>query len=259
VFSGSSSAIANVLNSTPYDNDILFTIPINDILNVQEGRHGLTKKTVISTNAGEEYSIAFDPHDKWFDFITNPTKPTINGSISTSIDSTNDYGRNWYYEEKGNKVGPASTVKMKQLAMNNHTIYRFTKVWHEGMSEWKTAEETELRQYFEGPPPLTGSSVNNTIIWILAFAPIIGVNIESFFAGMFHTQRFWFMTIALNLILSLLDERKLNAVGHNTRALGLGSAWLVPVYMYKRSRALKQNMSYFIVWIVSFVLVFVAS
>ena len=146
---------------------------------------------------------------------------------------------------------------MKQFAKNNHTIYRFTKVWRDGMSEWKKAEETELVQYFDGPPPLTGDAVNNTIVWILAFAPIIGINIESFLVAIFNTRsnKFWMITIALNIVLSLLDERKLNAAGHNTRALGLGSAWLIPVYLFKRAKALKQNLAYFIVWIVSFALI----
>ncbi|TWJ13894.1 GRAM domain-containing protein [Geobacter argillaceus] len=64
-FVGSNSALTNALNSTPYDSDILFTIPIGDITNVQEGKHGLTKKAIISTKTGDEYSIQFDPHDNW--------------------------------------------------------------------------------------------------------------------------------------------------------------------------------------------------
>ena len=60
--------------------------------------------------------------------------------------------------------------------------------------------------------------------------------------------------IGLNAFLSFLDERKLNEAGHNTKALGLGSPWLIPVYLFKRAKALKQNLAYFIVWIISFVL-----
>lgn len=247
VFSGSNSALSNALSGSPYDNDILFSIPIGEISNVQEGKHGLTKKVIISTKNGDEYSIGFDPHDKWFALIKNP-------STSTDQDAIEDDGKAWHYEEDGKKIGPIPSSKIKQFAKNNHTIYRFTKVWRDGMPEWKKAEETELSQYFEGPPPLTGDGVNNTIVWILAFAPIIGINIESFLVALFHSQTntFWMITIALNIVLSLLDERKLNAAGHNTRALGLGSAWLVPVYLFKRAKALKQNLAYFIVWVVSF-------
>lgn len=259
VFSGSNSAISNALSGSPYDNDILFSIPIGDISNVQEGKHGLTKKTIISTKTGDEYSIQFNPHDKWFALIKNPATLLQSNSASTAHDAIVDDGDNWYYEENGKKIGPISSSKIMQFAKNNHTIYRFTKVWRDDMPEWKKAEETELGQYFEGPPPLTGDCVNNTIVWILAFAPIIGVNIESFLAALFHfhSNKLWVITIALNIVLSLLDEGKLNAAGHNTRALGLGSAWLVPVYLFKRAKALKQNLAYFIVWIVSFALVLV--
>lgn len=258
VFAGSNSALSNALSGSPYDNDILFSIPIGDISNVQEGKHGLTKKVIITTKTGDEYSVQFDPHEKWFGLIKNPASLMQNAPEPTASDAIQDDGKDWYYEEDGKKIGPISSSKIKQFTKNNHTIYRFTKVWRDGMPEWKKAEETELAQYFEGPPPLTGDGVNNTIVWILAFAPIIGVNIESFLIALFHSHsnKFWVVTIALNIVLSLLDERKLNAAGHNTRALGLGSAWLVPVYLFKRAKALKQNLAYFIVWIVSFALIF---
>lgn len=254
VFSGASSALSNAISGTPYNNDILFSVPVGSISNVQEGKHGLTKKTIISTKTGDEYAVQFDPHSKWFEAIKNFATGT---PAQESIAPIEDDGQTWYYEVDGARVGPVSSATIKQLARNNHTIYRFTKVWQDGMSEWKKAEDTELGKYFEGPPPLTGDGVNNTFVWILAFAPIIGINIESFLGALFNSnsKMLWLITIGLNIILAVLDERKLNAGGHNTRALGLGSAWLVPVYLYKRAKALKQNLAYFIVWIVSFVLI----
>ncbi len=261
VFAGSNSALSNALSGSPHKNDILFSIPIEDISNIQEGKYGLSKKAIVTTKTGDEYALQFDPHEKWFALIKNPASLIQNTSALTDQDAVIDDGLAWHYEEGGTKIGPISSSKMKLFAKNNHTIYRFTKVWRDGMPEWKKAEDTELVQYFDGPPPLTGDAVNNTIVWILAFAPIIGVNIESFLVSLFHTgsNKFWVITIGLNIVLSLLDERKLNAAGHNTRALGLGSAWLVPVYLFKRAKALKHNMAYFIVWIVSFVLVFLLS
>ena len=256
VFAGSNSILSIDLFRSPHDSDIIFSIPIGDILNVQEGTHGLTKKTIVTTKTGDEYSMQFDPHDKWFDLIKNPASLMQNTPAPTDQDEVINDGLAWHYEEDGTKIGPISSSKMRQFAKNNNTIYRFTKVWRDGMSEWKKAEETELVQYFDGPPPLTGDAVNNTFVWILAFAPIIGSNIEAFLGGVFSNDpnKFWIITIVLNIMLSLLDERKLNAAGHNTRALGLGSAWLVPVYLFKRAKALKHNLAYFIVWLVSFAL-----
>lgn len=246
-----------------FDNDILFSIPISDISDVREGKYGLTKKTTIATMTGDEYSIQFDPHDKWFALIKNPTHLTQNAT-ETTVSDAKENDKNWYYEVDNKRVGPVSSQTMKQFVKNNHTIYRFTKVWCDGMSEWKKAEETELDQYFEGPPPLTGDSVNNTIVWILAFAPIIGINIQSFVAAFlktaFHTSPnmflIWMINPTLNIVLALLDERKLTAAGHNVRALGIASGWLVPVYLFQRAKALKQSLAYFIVWIISFGLIF---
>jgi hypothetical protein len=142
VFTGSENPLANAFSGSPYDSDILFSIPIEDITNVQEGKHGLTKKVMVSIKSGDEYSIQFDPHEKWFSFIKNPT------SLMQNINSDEifDDRKNWYYEENGKKIGPISSSKIKMLVKNNHTIYRFTKVWRDDMSEWKKAEETELIQ-----------------------------------------------------------------------------------------------------------------
>jgi len=75
-----------------------------------------------------------------------------NISGSTDHEAIDDDGKTWYYEEDGIKIGPISSSKIKQFANNNHTIYRFTNIWRDGMPEWKKAEETELGKYFEGPP-----------------------------------------------------------------------------------------------------------
>lgn len=253
-FAASENALSNALNSTPYDDNVLFTIDIADIQDVQEGKHGLTKKTDITTRAGDVYSMQFNPHEKWLSLLKSSS--TLGMTASSDTDNDND-GNDWYYHDSsGNRVGPVPSPRMRQFIKNNHTIYRTTKVWREGMAEWKKAEETELSRLFEGPPPLIGTDVDNTFVWILAFAPIIGINLQVILATLFHTResRFWLITIGLNILLAILDERKLTAAGHNPRALGLGPTWLVPVYLYKRAKALKQSMSYFIVWIIMFVI-----
>lgn len=112
--------------------------------------------------------------------------------------------------------------------------------------------------------PSVGISVNNTLVWILAFAPIIGEVSQGLIAGLgfliglianpyVSYKKLWFVTLILNIVLSLADEKKLKRQGIDTSQLG--SAWLVPVYLYKRAQVLKQNIAYFIVWIVSFVLI----
>ena len=62
----------------------------------------------------------------------------------------------------------------------------------------------------------------------------------------------WFVTIVINTVLATWDEKKLKAAGHDT--LGMGAAWIVPVYLYKRARVLRQSNGYFVVWCVTFAL-----
>jgi len=132
-------------------------------------------------------------------------------------------------------------------------------------------ENTELHTHLDesSPPPLTGEHVNNTVVWVLAFAPIIGLMLEYFVAGVVYSDNqdlaeaaasggtFWYITLILNIALSYWDEKRLKKAGTNTEKFS-GWVWLVPVYLFQRAKALKQNRAYFIVWIVCFVLVLTA-
>ena len=69
---------------------------------------------------------------------------------------------------------------------------------------------------------------------------------------------FIFITLILNIALSFLDEKRLKKAGTDTSTFG-GWVWLVPVYLYQRSQALKQNLAYFIVWVVCFLLIVVGA
>ncbi|MCB1659010.1 MAG: DUF4339 domain-containing protein, partial [Pseudomonadales bacterium] len=66
------------------------------------------------------------------------------------------------------------------------------------------------------------------------------------------------ITLILNIGLSYWDEKRIKAAGTNTESFS-GWVWLVPVYLFQRAKALKQNLAYFIVWIVCFVIVLSAS
>lgn len=66
-----------------------------------------------------------------------------------------------------------------------------------------------------------------------------------------------FITLALNVGLSYFDEGRLNRAGYDTGKFK-AMAWLVPVYLYKRAKALNQSLGYFIVWMACFVLTMLA-
>ena len=173
----------------------------------------------------------------------------------------------WFYEDNGQRKGPVSESKIIEL-IGTSIVYRGVSVWKQGYPDWIKVEDSELYKYFDKsiPPPMSGSSINNTVVWVLAFAPLIGLILE-FFVGLvvhdgneyvasFAVQNghYWYISLALNIALSVLDEKRLKKAGHNTNKFK-GWVWLVPVYLYQRAKATQQNLSYFIVWIVCFILV----
>ncbi|MPM84347.1 hypothetical protein SDC9_131418 [bioreactor metagenome] len=67
-----------------------------------------------------------------------------------------------------------------------------------------------------------------------------------------NDSKYWSVTLALNIILSFADEKLLRKAGHNTSKFK-GWVWLVPVYLYQRAKATRQNLAYFVVWIICFI------
>lgn len=182
---------------------------------------------------------------------------------SSGANNSKEESVTWFYEENGSRIGGVSEDEIISL-IENGTISYGTSVWKEGFPEWLSIENTELRKYLEkvSPPPLKGRKVNNTVVWVLAFAPIIGLNLEGFIAGLLYgdsyraeaalsNAEFWYVTVVLNIILCVLDERKLKSAGQDTSKFK-GWVWLVPVYLYQRAKQLNQNLAYFIVWLVCF-------
>ncbi|MDD2338536.1 MAG: zinc ribbon domain-containing protein [Geobacteraceae bacterium] len=97
--------------------------------------------------------------------------------------------------------------------------------------------------------------VDNTLIWTLAFAPILGAILEQVLKNTLgNAWLFQFATLALNITLAVMDEKKLQQLGYDTSSFG--GAWLIPVYLYKRAKMFNHNLAYFIVWIVCFVILF---
>jgi GYF domain 2 len=158
----------------------------------------------------------------------------------------------WHVEQNGTRKGPFSATQIADL-ISSSQLTRDSLCWRPGTAGWTPLSSTSFASKFDHePPPLTGAAVSNGLVWTLAFAPLIGEFIAGMLAGASRTTigKFWWVTLALNIGLSLLDERKLKAAGHDTKKMG--GAWLVPVYLYKRSQVLKQNLAYFIVWVVCF-------
>ena len=176
----------------------------------------------------------------------------------------------WFYEQNGERKGGVTETDLITL-IKNGTLRHGSSVWKKGFPNWTNIEDTQLREHLDDttPPPLTGAKVNNTVVWILAFAPLIGLTLEYFVAYLVHSseyraeravanEHFIYITLILNIALSFLDEKKLKKSGTDTSPFS-GWVWLVPVYLYQRAQTLKQNLAYFIVWIVCFLLIVIGA
>lgn len=169
----------------------------------------------------------------------------------------------WFYEEKGLRIGGIDEPAMITL-IEAGKLRHGSNVWKQGLADWVKLEDTHLRVHLDqlSPPPLTGQYVNNTLVWVLVFAPLLGLFLESFIAMLVYSNenhamdavadgKLFYITVALNILLSFLDEKRLQKAGHSTQAFK-GWVWLVPVYLYQRAKHLKQNLAYFIVWLICF-------
>lgn len=186
----------------------------------------------------------------------------------TSAEHNND--QTWFYEQRGERKGPVSEQTIITM-IHEKIISHGSHVWQKGFPDWLLVENTNLRVHLDNdtPPPLSGERVDNSIVWILAFAPVIGYFLEWMVAysrsgGVdlvawidMANSKYWFITLILNIGLSMYDERKLKKAGHDT-ARFKGFVWIVPVYLYKRAKYTKQSLAYLYVWIASFVLVVLA-
>ncbi|MCC5911647.1 MAG: DUF4339 domain-containing protein [Clostridiaceae bacterium] len=174
-----------------------------------------------------------------------------------SIEASTKYNA-WYYELRGEQKGPIASEEIIEL-IKEKEISSDTLVWCKGMTNWKAIIDTEFRMYFQDtPPPLMGDTVSNTVVWWLAFAPIIGLIIENIIAGTYNLNigDLWYVTLIINIILCSLDEKKLNKAGHDTKKMG--AVWLVPVYLFKRAKVLKQKSTYAVIWCLMFAIMLFA-
>ena len=162
----------------------------------------------------------------------------------------------WYYSLNGKRIGPVTGDDIRQLIAAG-TLDNQTLAWKEGYDNWIPIGQTELKQTVRTtPPPLSGTAVNNEVVWTAAFVPIIGRLLQHIIAGATGTNEAspWFILIflALNSTFCAIDERILKNAGHDTKKFGGWACWLVPVYLFRRAKALNQSRAYFVTWVVCF-------
>ena len=91
---------------------------------------------------------------------------------------------------------------------------------------------------------------NDIFVWICAFVPI--VNLLAVLA--FQAQGVVFLAFIANIVLLLLDARKLSSDGFDVWDgwMILGIILLVPLYLFRRAYIVEGKSIYAIVWLVNF-------
>jgi hypothetical protein len=171
----------------------------------------------------------------------------------------------WHYEERGERRGPVAEPAIAQLIKEGKLSYG-NMVWKKGLQGWIKLEYSDLKVHLidDQPPPLTGDMINNTLAWVLAFAPVLALIIEYMLPGELYypegaiwpalrSVHRWYVILPLNIGLAYCDVMRLSKDGHKIDKF----KWMtpfVPLYLYERSEFLKQNKAYFITWIVCLVI-----
>jgi hypothetical protein len=130
-------------------------------------------------------------------------------------------------------------------------------VWKSGMTDWQPVSQTDLWRASNEPPPLSGENVNNTVVWLWAFAPLIPINAILLAIDIPVTSQsklMWSIGFAINMVFWMLDGHQVQRAGHNRDGWGSWGIFVVTVYLFIRAARLKQSNGYAIVWLVCFAL-----
>ncbi len=134
-----------------------------------------------------------------------------------------------------------------------------TLVWNPGLgSEWKRLAEVHphsVPEKADAPPPLPTSTpkASSLFAWAIALVPIVGGFIQMVLAADRALPRQGAVLSVYFVVYTILCTLDSNHI-KNSRAsseLPIRWFWLVPVYLYKRARILKEPLTYFWAWIVA--------
>ncbi len=166
----------------------------------------------------------------------------------------------WFYEENGERHGTLDETQMIEL-IHAGRFDQHTPVWRIGDTDWRLLGETELGAHLRALSPAAPPARphDNRLAWLLAFAPLLGYLLEWLMAFAFsgsalevrqamETSRYWPATLALHILLGVLDVQQLQQVGHDTRHLR-SWVWLAPAYLYQRARQQRHSRGPLAVWL----------
>ena len=165
----------------------------------------------------------------------------------------------WHYtDHDGIRHGPVEAESLKDMIQRkilNGSEYVWTNQFG---PDWKLLAGTELWQETGQVPPLPVESINGAFAWSLAVAPLLYALIERAIFDNFNlteNRKFLLLMILFtlaNYILSYFDAKMIKRTGNSPPSLGWGT-FLVPAYLWLRSRKLRTDQYPLVVWIVLFI------
>lgn len=124
---------------------------------------------------------------------------------------------------------------------------------NEGLNETPTGADVTASTPVEGTVAASPSQVTDGFAWTLAVLPIILVLVNAVLLASYSPGWVSYaISFALGSGLVIADSKRLEARGYKLN-MWLGF-FLIPVYLYNRSRMLKQGQAMLITWSVLFVL-----
>jgi DNA-directed RNA polymerase subunit RPC12/RpoP len=99
--------------------------------------------------------------------------------------------------------------------------------------------------------PVSFNQVSHTLVWVNAFVPLFAILIDAILVSI--GCDLWLgvpIVVGINVLLLSKDEEQLKAQGLPIK--DLGSAWLVPVYLFKRVRVAGGGYGYAVCWMITF-------
>lgn len=165
--------------------------------------------------------------------------------------------QDWYFEQDGGRQGPVPLESLLAL-LANKSVSADTLVWNASFGPvWKKLGEVQppaIPTDTAGPPPLPQAKpkAGNFFAWTIALFPIIGSAVElvatADVGANAHRGITGILYFLAYSVLCALDAGQIRK-GGATEAAPIFWFWLVPVYLYKRARALKQSLALLWVWI----------
>jgi GYF domain 2 len=179
----------------------------------------------------------------------------------------------WYYADGGKRTGPVAASDIEEL-LARRQIDKNVEVWRKGMKDWVPIHETELVNKIDDvTPPLPSHAVNNIIVWLLAFSPLIFAAIDQTMKQQQVLQMLggnvsslnsllsgnvagipWFVPGAIYFVLCVIDINLLYRAGYRAWYLGASAFLFSPIYPFVRASRLKQPPYYGFVFIVCLLL-----